>query len=240
MFLSIIIPCYNEEQRIKKTLTRINEYLSHQQYESEVIVVDNGSTDTTKAIVEAYISDMKNLRIISKKSYGKGWAVKQGMIEATGEYRLFTDADNSTDIAHLDTFLPVAQHEGYDVVISSRRVAGATIAHPQPWHRRILSNMFAFIVRSTMPLGIKDTQNGFKLFSKKAAKKIFSMQTIYYWAFDVEILALAKKFDFRIKEVPIKWMNDEDSKMNFKGMARMLLEVITIRFRMMTNSYTNR
>lgn len=237
MLISVIIPCYNEEQRIKSTLERIHEYLSQQSYQSEVIVVDNGSKDGTREVVQSYAAQMPNLRLLSKKSHGKGWAVKEGMLEAKGDYRLFTDADNSTDISHLGKFLDAAINDGYDVVISSRRIEGAHLAHPQPWYRRILGDIFALIVRSIMPLGIRDTQNGFKLFSANATERIFPQQTIFYWAFDVEVLALAQKFGFNIKELPITWVNDEASRMSIKGMSRMLFEVIITRLHMMTRAY---
>lgn len=229
MDISIIIPCYNEKDRIRPTLEAIHAYvLRHSDKTFEVIVVDNGSKDGTRDIIESMKTHMPELRMLEKNSYGKGWAVKQGMLEATGDYRLFTDADNSTDISHLDLLMEYARN-GFDVVISSRRAAGAKIVHPQPWYRRVLGNIFAGIVRFIVPLHILDTQNGFKLFSKAAAEKIFPRQAVYFWAFDIEVLALAKRFGFKIKEVPIRWVNDEGSKMTLKGMARMLLEVAYIR-----------
>lgn len=229
MLISIIIPCYNEERRIGKTLEAIHSYLSSKDYQFEVLVVDNGSKDNTKKIIEEASKSMPEIRLISHKSYGKGWAVKQGMLQAKGDFRVFTDADNSTDISHLDKLLPFAKNEGFDIVISSRRIEGAVITHPQPWHRQILGNLFAALVRAIVPLGIKDTQNGFKLFTAKAADDIFTRQSIYFWAFDVEILALGKKRGYKIKEVPITWVNDDQSKMNLKGMVQMLIEVLNIR-----------
>lgn len=244
MYLSVIIPCYNEEERLGKTLDAIFEYLKKQSYTSEVIVVDNGSKDRTAAIVEEYKKANPTLSLITRKSHGKGWAVKQGMLAAQGDYCLFTDADNSTDISQVEKLLYYIQkkstsgtRDGYDVVISSRKIHGAVLAKPQPWHRVILGDIFAFIVRCIMPLGIKDTQNGFKLFTKRAAQKIFLHQTIYYWAFDIEILALAKIFGFRIKEVPIVWVNDDKSKMTFKGMVRTFFEVILLRLHLFTFDY---
>lgn len=236
MFLSVVIPCYNEEERIGKTLQTIASYFKDKPYEWEVIVVDNGSTDKTRNVAENFHSQIPHLTIFSKKSHGKGWAVKQGMLLAKGDFRLFTDADNSTDISHVETFLEWAE-KGYDVVISSRKIEGAKITHPQPVSRVALGNLFTFVVNLIIPLGIKDTQNGFKLFTAKAAEKIFPHQTIFYWAFDVEILALAKQFEFKIKEVPITWVNNDSSKMDFKGMSRMIFEVIITRLHMMTRTY---
>jgi dolichyl-phosphate beta-glucosyltransferase len=239
MYLSVIIPCYNEEKRIGMTLDAIDRYLSKQSYDWEVIVVDNGSTDGTIAMVETYRSRLRSLTIIEENCYGKGWAVRQGMLAARGKYRLFTDADNSTDI-HQVAALLVHATRGYDLVVSSRRVEGARIIHPQPLHRRFLGDTFSWLVRSIVPLGIKDTQNGFKLFSDRAAEHIFAHQTIFYWAFDVEVLALAKKFGYQVMEAPIVWVNDERSKVNIKGMLRMLYEVLTVRINLSTNDYEKR
>jgi dolichyl-phosphate beta-glucosyltransferase len=230
IMLSVIIPCYNEGQRIVSTLHRIHTYLSSQNHSHEIIVVDNGSTDDTRKKAESCIATIPEIRIIIHENFGKGWAVKQGMLEARGDYRLFTDADNSTDIKHVESLLQ-ATTEGYDVVIGSRRIKGSHVAHPQKTFRRILGNIFAWAIQIIVPLGIKDTQNGFKLFSKKAAEDIFPEQHSYFWAFDIEVLALAKKNGYKIKEVPIEWMNDEESKMTIAGMVRMLIDVIMIRIR---------
>lgn len=235
MYLSVIIPAYNEEKRITTTLEAIYSYLREKPYEWEMIVVDNGSTDGTRQLVEEYADRIKNLRLVERRSHGKGWAVKQGMLEAEGEYRLFTDADNSTDITQLDKLLPWATH-GADVIISSRKKHGAVIVEKQSFYRRWLGNLFPLLVRLFVPQlrDIKDTQNGFKLFSRQAAEKIFPHQTIFYWAFDVEILALAKIFGFKIKEVPIVWINDDKSKMNLNGMLRAAFEVILTRLHLLT------
>jgi dolichyl-phosphate beta-glucosyltransferase len=229
MYLSVIIPCYNEVERIAKTLEAIYCYLREQTYEWEIIVVDNGSTDGTRQLVEDYADEIKNLKLLIHQSHGKGWAVKQGMLAAEGEYRLFTDADNSTDIKQLEKLLPWATH-GADVVISSRKKEGAVIVEKQPKYRQWLGNIFPLIVRLFVPVirDIKDTQNGFKLFSRRAADRLFQHQSIYYWAFDVELLALAKIFGYKIKEVPIVWKNDDKSKMNLKGMLRAAFEVILV------------
>lgn len=235
MYLSVIIPAYNEEERIGKTLEAIYSHLREKPYEWEILVVDNGSTDGTRKLVEEYAERIPSLRLIERRSHGKGWAVKQGMLEAKGEYRLFTDADNSTDITQLEKLLPWATH-GADVIISSRKKEGAVIVEKQPFYRVWLGNLFPLIVKMFVPQvrDIKDTQNGFKIFSKQAAEKIFPHQTIFYWAFDVEILSLAKIFGFKVKEVPIVWKNDDKSKMNLKGMLRAAFEVILTRMHLLT------
>lgn len=236
MNLSVIIPCYNEENRIGNTLERINSYLKDQTYEYEIIVVVNGSTDKTEEIVHEFSRRIPFIVLINEKERGKGRAVKRGMLYAKGKYRLFTDADNSTDISQVDKLLESAQN-GYDVVISSRKISGAVIKKYQPPKRALLGKIFSFLVGIVVPLKIKDTQNGFKLFSKEAAEKIFPKQTILHYAFDIEVLALAKIFNFKIKEVPIIWRNDDRSKVKFKDMIKMILEVIQIRLRLWTNYY---
>ncbi|MEI6480277.1 MAG: dolichyl-phosphate beta-glucosyltransferase [bacterium] len=238
MYLSVIIPCHNEEKRICNTIQRIYSYLKTQAYNFEIIVVENGSTDSTKKILEqlSYISPM---RIVYENKPGKGRAIKRGMREAVGEYKLFTDADNSTDIHHIEKLLPYTQ-QGYDIVISSRKTKDSVIKKQQPPLRRLLGNVFIMFVKIVIPLGLHDTQNGFKLFSKKAADKIFPNQTILDWAFDVEVLALARLLDFSIVEVPITWVNDELSKMTTRGMLRMAWDILCIRWNLLTKYYTRR
>ena len=141
MYLSVIIPAYNEEKRIEKTLLSVHEYLSRQGYDYEILVVDDGSKDQTQTIVNSLSSIVGNLRLIdNKENHGKGWVVRQGMLEAQGDYRLFMDADNSTTIEHLDKFWPQIKN-GYDVAIASIAVKGADVAHTEPFHRRFLGKL---------------------------------------------------------------------------------------------------
>lgn len=238
MCLSVIIPAYNEEKRIKKTLLSVNEYLSRQNYDYEILVVNDGSKDQTATLVSGLSPQVKNLRLIdNQKNHGKGWVVRQGMLEAQGDYRLFMDADNSTAIDHVEGFLPYFQ-QGYDIVIGSRRIKGANIEVKQPWIRDFLGGVFRLIVHVLVPLGVTDSQAGFKIFSAKAAQAILPKQTLFGGSFDVEVLAIARKMRFKIKEVPIKWINDADSKFSgLNSMVRMLLEVLQIRWNLWTNKY---
>jgi dolichyl-phosphate beta-glucosyltransferase len=235
-YLSVIIPCYNEEKRLPKTLDRVLSYLHQQSYSWEVIVVDNGSSDRTPQLVETAMKNEPQLKLATDPAHGKGWAVHQGLLKAAGEWRLFTDADNSTDIAEIEKLLPFTE-EGFDVIVSSRKIKGAAIAHPQPLVRKVLGTLFRLLVSFIVPTGVIDTQNGFKLFSAKAVANIFPKQKIYYWAFDVEILALARKCGFKVKEVPIVWNDAELSKVSLKGMLRMLSEVAKIRWNLWTGKY---
>ncbi len=237
MFLSVIIPAYNEEKRIEKTLLSVHEYLSQQSYEYEIIVVSDGSRDKTVEIVEGLKSNVQNLRLLNnKENHGKGWVVRQSMLEAKGDFRLFMDADNSTTVDQFGDFLPYFS-QGYDIVIGSRRIAGADITVKQPWFRDLLGGIFRLIVHTLVPLGVEDSQAGFKAFSKTVAEKLFPKQTIFRWAFDVEILAIARKAGFKIKEAPIKWINDSESHVKISGMVKMLFEVLQIRWNLWSGKY---
>jgi dolichyl-phosphate beta-glucosyltransferase len=237
MYLSVIIPAYNEASRIGSTLRAVDAYLRDRQYEYEIIVVNDGSQDNTAEVVEDAMKDIPRLRLINNKNnHGKGWVVRKGMLSAKGLFRLFMDADNSTSIENLEQLFPYAK-QGYDVIASSRRIAGAEVEVHQNWLRNFLGAAFRLLVRVIVPVGVVDTQNGFKLFTARAAEEIFRRQRTFTWAFDVEVLAIAQLLDFSIKEVPIHWVNDGRSHVTFKGMVKMLMEVFQIRFQLWTNTY---
>ena len=237
MFLSVIIPAYNEGKRIAKTLLAVDGFLRRQTYEYEIIVVDDGSKDKTAEVVETLKNQVQNLKLIDEKvNHGKGWAVRRGMLEARGQYRMFMDADNSTTIDQVINFLPYF-NESYDVVIGSRRIKGAVIAVKQPWIRDFLGGIFRLIVHALVPLRVADSQAGFKVFSQKAVEVIFKKQTIFRWAFDVEVLAIARLLGFRIKEVPIYWVNDLESHVKLSGMIKMLWEVWQVRLNLWGGKY---
>lgn len=238
VYLSVIIPAYKEERRISATLLDIDKYLSKQDYDYEIIVVDDGSTDDTVGVVRNLKSQISNLKLINnKENCGKGCVVKQGMLEAKGEYRLFTDADNSTTINHLDKFWPFIK-EGYDVVIGSIEIKGAKIEETAAWYRRLLGRVSKYVIRIIAGLWeIKDSQRGFKLFSAKAAEKIFPKQTIMRWGFDIEILTIAKKMGFKIKEVPVFWSNPGESKVTLKSYIGTFGELLKIKKNIITNKY---
>lgn len=235
--LSVIIPSYNEEKRISRTLKSVNKYLSSQNYDYEILVVNDGSTDNTSGVVENLKVEVKNLVLIdNKENHGKGWVTRQGMLKATGDIRLFMDADNSTTVDQVEKFLPFFE-QGYDVVIGSRRIQGSDITVKQPWIRDFLGWTFRTIVHTIVPLGVTDSQCGFKAFSAKASESIFPRQTIFRWAFDVEILTLAKRMKFKIRELPVTWINDAESHVKFSGMVKMLLEILQIRWNLLTGKY---
>jgi len=238
VYLSVIIPAYNEEKRLPKTLTEIDQYLRKQSYEYEIIVVNDGSKDKTEEVLKNHISKIQNLKPINnKENHGKGYAVRQGMLEAAGEYRVFTDADNSTSIDQIEKMWPEFE-KGFEAVIGSRDIKGAVIAVPQPWIRRRLGDIFNLIVQIISGMwGIWDTQCGFKGLTKKAIEEIFPKCKMDKFAFDVEILVIAKKLGYKIKEIPVTWINDPESKVNFKSMIDMLFEILRIRINSILGVY---
>lgn len=237
MKLSVIIPAYNEAHRIEKTLLSVSEFLKKHSFECEILVISDGSTDQTVNIVNELKNQIPNvILIVNKENHGKGFVTKQGMLSATGDIRLFMDADNSTKVDEILGFLPFFE-KGYDVVIGSRRINGSVIATHQGFLRDFLGGVFRFIVHTLVPLGLTDSQCGFKAFTAKSAEQIFNRQTIYRWAFDVEILALARKFDFKVQEAPITWVNDSESHVKLSGMIKMLFEIFQIRINLWTGKY---
>jgi len=237
--LSIIIPAYNEEKRLPKTLKEVNSYLKKQTYTSEIIVVSDGSSDKTVEKTRNLMPGIENLKVLEfKERQGKGFGVKQGIFEAKGEYRIFTDADNSTSIDQVEKMWPEFE-AGYDVVIGSRDIKGAVLSVPQPWIRKIvLGGGFKLVRKIIIGLWkIKDTQCGFKGFKGKAAQDIFSRTTIRHFGFDPEVLVIAKKLGYKIKEVPITWVNDAQSKVKFKSMIKMLFETLKIRQNLILGKY---
>lgn len=237
MFISIIIPAYNEAKRIKPTILGIYAYLREKPYSYEVIVVNDGSKDDTAYVVEKLSLELPHLKLIDNvENKGKGYAVKMGMLAARGSARLFMDADGATSVDHLEKMLPYLTR-GYGVVTSSRYAPGAVLDKPQPALRAFLGRVFRLFVQLIVPLGVEDTQNGFKLFTADAAEEIFSRLTVYRWAFDVEVLAIARTLGFTLREVPIRWRDDERSKMTLKGMIHMIVEVMVVRTHLWFGKY---
>ena len=236
MKLSVIIPAYNEENRIAKTLKAVDGYLKKQPYDYEILVVSDGSKDNTVQVARE--TGVMGLRVIdNKENRGKGYAVRKGMMEAKGDFRLFMDADNATSVDHVEKMWSEVER-GFDVVMCSRDIAGSVLAVPQSWFRRRLGDIFNLIVQIFSGLwGMWDTQCGFKGFTKKATEDIFPKATIDRWAFDVELLVLAKKRGYKIKEIPVTWVNDPESKVKLSGMIKMLFEVLQIRLNMWKGIY---
>lgn len=238
MYLSVIIPAYNEEKRIVSTLQSICAYLSRKDFAWEVIVVNNRSKDRTAQVSREHALTCPQIRVVDESRPGKGYAVTTGMLAAQGDLRLFTDADNSTTIDHLDKMLPFFS-QGYDVVIGSIALPGAKIAQGggEPLWRVVLGKLGNLWIQIFAVPGIHDTQRGFKICTAQAAKDVFTRMTIFGWGFDVEMLAIARKFKHKIKEVPITWDNDPNSKVNFWAYPKTLLDTLKVFWNMMTGKY---
>jgi len=242
MKLSVVIPAYNEEKRIEKTVRDINNYLKKQDYGYEILVVNDGSKDKTADVVLSLQAEITNLRLIdNKENHGKGFVVKQGILESQGETRLFMDADNSTTIDHIEQMWPEFE-QGADIVIGSRNLPDSKLEPPQPYYRRILGWAFGFAVSLILGIrGIKDTQCGFKAMTAEAAERIIPQITMERWTFDPEILVLAKKMKYKIKEVPVKWANRGQSRVKLFGpnsMVNMLFNLLAIRRNLITKKYS--
>lgn len=242
MFLSVVIPARNEENNIKNTVENVYSYLSGRNIEHEIIVVENNSTDKTVEIVKSLDSSIPPLKfihlVIKGTKVAKGYAVKEGMLRARGDFRLFMDADNATTIDHIEKMMPYFEQE-YGVVIGSIGAKGAIVARgSEPIWRRLFGKMGNLFIQIMAVPRIQDTQRGFKIFTAQAANEIFSKMTIYGWGFDVETLALAKKYGYKIKEVPINWKNDiTHSKVTLKAYFQVLLETVKIRINLLTGKY---
>jgi dolichyl-phosphate beta-glucosyltransferase len=225
--LSIIIPAYNEEQRLPQTLQAIHEFLTKQAYAAEVLVVENGSNDRTLEIAKDYSRRMAEIRALHCEQRGKGWAVIQGMKEARGDYRFICDADLSMPIEEVNRFFP-PQLEDTAVVIASREAKGATRLN-EPEYRHIIGRVFNSMVRLIALPGLQDTQCGFKCFRKDAAEDIFPRMTNTGWTFDVEALVIARQLGYVIREVPIDWHYNPQSKIRVLRdsflMARDLIQI---------------
>ncbi len=238
-YLSVIIPAYNEERRLPKTLEEVDKYLSQQSYDYEILVVNDGSKDKTVEVARDLVPKTKNLIVTGyEKNQGKGYAVRFGMLKAKGEYRLFTDADNSTSINHFEKMKPEF-NRGFDIVIGSRDVEGAILDPPQPFLRKmILGKGFRLLTQIICGTWeILDSQCGFKCFTRKAAEDIFPKCKINRFAFDPEILVVAKKLNYKIKEIPVLWKNDPESKVKFKSIIKMALDLLKIRKNLITHQY---
>ncbi len=238
MHLSIVIPTYNEAEKIIGNLSSIKDYLSKQSYDWEVIIVNDGSTNNTAELVRSFTEKNRDFRLIdNKKNNGKGYAVKQGMLEAIGDYRLFLDADGSTSIDHLDKFWPYVD-EGYDIIIGSIEVEGSKIFEHAQWYRRLLGRLAKYLIRFMTGLwGIHDTQRGFKFFTAKAAEDLFPKIKINRFGFDFEVLALAAKIGYKIKEVPVTWNNPSGSTVNIKSYIATFKELVKVRWNLWTGKY---
>jgi dolichyl-phosphate beta-glucosyltransferase len=238
IFLSVVIPAYNESKRILVTLRDLRRYFSVMEYGYEVIVVNDGSKDDTAEVVRNYAKKFPALTLIdNKKNRGKGYAVKCGMKAATGEYRLFMDADNSVTIDTVESFLDIMMEEGHDVAIGSIAHPGARYVEHNGWHRRLLGSISKGLIRFVAIPGIYDTQRGFKLFTRAAAEAIFPLQQIERFGFDIELLFIARKHGMSIKEIPVVWDNPAGSTVSARAYFDSLIELGKILWNAVSGRY---
>jgi dolichyl-phosphate beta-glucosyltransferase len=237
--LSIIIPAFNEERRIGPTIEAFDAYLARAGVSYEILVVDDGSSDGTVALVEEMARRRPALRCLpSRPNRGKGHAVRTGMLAARGEIRVMCDADGSTPPDQLPAIVRPIGSGACDVVIGSRYAEGASIARRQPWYRRWWSRLANRVVQRTLVGGIRDTQCGFKAFSAEASGRLFARARIDGWAFDLEVLALARRMSLRVREVPVSWADDPRSRIHPLADAwRVARELLTIRRNLRTGIY---
>jgi dolichyl-phosphate beta-glucosyltransferase len=227
-FLSLVIPAYNEQNRLPATIQKMREFLSSQTFSYEVLVVDDGSADSTADIVERAMPSFPGLRVLREPHRGKGHAVRQGMLAATGGYAMFCDADFSMPVEEVVRF-PEVMGSAYGVALASREVRGARRIGEPP-HRHLMGRVFNLIVRFMAVPGLQDTQCGFKCFTREAAERIFRRQVIDGFGFDVEVLYIARKLGIGITEVPISWYYSPSSRVDpIKDTLRMVRDVLLVR-----------
>lgn len=238
--LSVIIPAYNEQHRIKNTLLSIWNFFKNEKINAEIIVVDDGSTDETGRIVESQKDVIPNLTLIRlKKNLGKGNAIKTGVMASNGKLILMTDADNSTPINEY-LKLKDALTDEYGIAIGSRYLKNGHIKIRQPFYRIIIGRLGNMLIRILLIKNIKDTQCGFKLFRHDVAKQIFFKQKIKRWGFDMEALVIAQLLNYKTKEIPVSWFNSTETRLRpIRDTFGTLLELIHIKLNLIRNKYSD-
>lgn len=236
---SIVIPAYNESERITASLDKILAHIAEQGWTAEVIVVNDGSRDNTADIVRGYMREHAIVRLLENPgNKGKGYSVRHGMMDACGDILLLSDADLSSPIYEARKLFDAIEKEGADIAIGSRWLQRETQTQRQPFYRQVSGRVFNIMLRVVLGLKQKDTQCGFKAFTRMAAQSVFPPQRIERWGFDPEILFLADKFRLKTVEVPVEWANDDRSKINpLTDGFRMLGEMVRVRWYSMTGQY---
>jgi len=237
---SIVVPAYNESARLGSSLDKILSYIARQKWsaEVEVIVVNDGSRDDTAQIVRRLAQKNSALRLVENPgNRGKGYSVRNGMLQARGQVVVFSDADLSSPIEELPKLLN-ALSGGADIAIGSRWLQSELQTQRQPIHRQLFGRIFNLLLRITLSLHFKDTQCGFKAFQKTAVQRIFPLQKIERWGFDPEILFLARKFGFRVQEVPVAWAHSGGTRIHpLTDGSRMFWDMLRIRWNDLTGKY---
>jgi glycosyltransferase involved in cell wall biosynthesis len=234
--LSIIFPAYNEQERLRVTLTTVDDYLQAKDFSYEVIVVENGSSDETLAVAHDFAAGHKYVKVFHLDQPGKGGAIRYGMLAASGQFRFICDVDLSMPIEEIDHFIP-PQQSGYDIAIASRETRGS-VRFNEPSYRHFIGRIFNGLVRMLVLPNLNDTQCGFKCFTAEAAELLFPKMTITGWTFDVEILAIARLLKMRVIEVPINWYYHKGSKIHvLRDSMRMAMDLMIIRWKIHRGDY---
>lgn len=248
-YLSVIIPSYNEKTNLGRgVLSKVISYLQSRTYQWELLLSDDGSTDGTVAELVAFAKQDKRIQVLKNSHSGKAGTVRAAMKIAKGQWRLFTDFDQSTPLSEIEKLLPYTE-QGYEVIIGSREMIGA-LRDKEPWYRHLMGRVFNVLVQVLAVPGVLDTQCGFKLFSDQAADKLFSHLVVYgpqsKWrdaftgAFDVELLFLANRYGYRIREVPIRWVHAASDRVSpIKDSIRMFRDIIRIRLVALKGAYAH-
>jgi glycosyltransferase involved in cell wall biosynthesis len=237
---SIIIPAYNEAKRLPHTLECILSFVQRRGWDVEIIVVNDGSTDATAEVVRSFSNHSPSVVLVDNYiNQGKGKSIRDGVRRASCDIILFTDADNSTPIEDAEKLI-AAIRDGVDIAIGSRWVDRKLQVLPQPWYRRLNGRLYNLLLRTTLGLNFKDTQNGFKAFTRQAAKAIFPQQRIVGWGFDAEVLYLAHNLGFSVREVPVEYTYcAEGSKIHpYRDGAKMLVELFKVRWNALRGTYS--
>lgn len=229
--ISIVIPAYNEEKRILSSVSEASAFMDDSGREYEIIIVDDGSSDGTSRILGKMVADFPRVRCVRyEKNKGKGHALRAGVLVTKGDVVLVMDADLSTPMEELWKMMPHISEGGFEIAIGSRALALSEIIRKQPWWRRGMGKIFNKIVKLLVIRDFEDTQCGFKLFTGEAARDLFGESKVDRFAYDVEILALARKRGYAVKEVPVRWINSPESRVDpLKDSLRMLLDLVKIR-----------
>ncbi|MGH9524892.1 MAG: dolichyl-phosphate beta-glucosyltransferase [Terriglobales bacterium] len=235
---SIVIPAFNEELRLAKTLDQVIAFLQQQHCKAEIVVVNDGSTDATADIVRQYARSNSSLKLVENPgNRGKGFAVRNGMLNASGDILLFTDADLSAPITEAPKLVAALQR-GADVAIGSRWLDPSLQTQRQSVLRQVLGRVYNVVMRGLLGMQFRDTQCGFKAFTRNAAHVVFPAQTIEGWGFDPEILYLARRSGLRVEEVPVRWGHDTGTRIHpFRDGYQMLLDMVSIRWSAMRGVY---
>jgi len=240
-FYSIVIPAYNEAERIGASLDRILGFIAESRWSAEVIVVNDGSSDSTSQVVQEYARHNPIIRLLDNPgNCGKGYSVRNGMLNASGQVLLFTDADLSSPIEEANKLFALIESGEADVAIGSRYLQSELQTRKQPIHRRMLGRAFNLALRAILGLSYADSQCGFKAFNRKAVTTIFPNMKIERWGFDPEILFLARRYGLSVAEVPVSWAHDHRSKINpMRDGTRMLGELLRIRMNSLGGKYVS-